>query len=105
LNAVQNTRTDDTIVLGASLARNEARLWVHDTGCGVPVSDWARIFERFERGTGASRRYRGSGLGLAVVKAIVEAHGGHVELESRVGDGSKFTLVVPKEAASGEPNA
>jgi two-component system, OmpR family, sensor kinase len=100
-NAVQHTNPLDTIALGAALAGEEARLWVRDTGTGIAVADQERIFDRFTRGTGAQRRYRGGGLGLAIVRAIAEAHGGRVELESRLGEGSMFTVVVPREPRHG----
>jgi len=95
-NAVPHTRPDETISIGAALSEDESRIWVQDTGSGISVSEQARIFNRFTRGTGAHRRYRGGGLGLAIVKAIAEAHGGRVELESRLGQGSKFTIVIPR---------
>ena len=75
----------------------EVRLTVRDTGIGISVPDQAAIFDRFTRGSGAHLRYRGSGLGLAIVKAIADAHGGRVELESRLGEGSTFTIVVPRD--------
>jgi two-component system, OmpR family, sensor kinase len=103
-NAVQHTEPDDTVAIGTSLTEEEARLWVRDSGSGVPVADQERIFNRFTRGTGAHRRYRGGGLGLAIVKAIAGAHGGRVELESRLGQGSTFTIVVPQEPIEGEGN-
>jgi two-component system, OmpR family, sensor kinase len=95
-NAVQHTLPEDTIALGASLSEDNARLWVRDTGSGILLSDQSRIFDRFVRGTDAHRYYRGSGLGLAVVNAMVEAHGGRVDLESRIGEGSTFTIIVPR---------
>jgi two-component system OmpR family sensor kinase len=100
-NAVPHTRPDDTISIGAALTEDECRIWVQDTGSGISVSEQARIFNRFTRGTGAHRRYRGGGLGLAIVKAIAEAHGGRVELESRLGQGSKFTIVIRREQLEG----
>jgi signal transduction histidine kinase len=100
-NAVQHTDPEDTIALGTSLTEGEARLWVRDTGAGIPVGDQERIFERFTRGTGAHRLYRGGGLGLAIVRAIAEAHGGRVVLESRLGEGSTFTIVIPREPRQG----
>jgi two-component system, OmpR family, sensor kinase len=100
-NAVQHTDAEDTIAIGASLNEDVVRIWVRDTGAGVSVSDQDIIFNRFTRGTDAHRRYAGGGLGLALVKAIAEAHGGHVELESRLGEGSTFTMVVPKQANEG----
>jgi signal transduction histidine kinase len=96
-NAVQHTRAGDRIGLGAELADGTARLWVHDSGPGVPAHESRRIFERFARGEGA-RRGEGAGLGLAIVRAIAEAHGGRVELRSPPGDGATFTIVVPAGA-------
>ena len=101
-NAVQHTVADDTIAIGSALEDGEVRIWVRDTGAGIPLSDQIRIFERFTRGRGADRRYRGGGLGLAIVKAIAEAHGGRVDLDSRLGSGSTFTIVLPVEGPRGE---
>jgi two-component system, OmpR family, sensor kinase len=95
-NAVLHTVADDTIAIGTSLGDDEARIWVRDTGSGISEPDQARIFNLFTRGRDAHRRYRGGGLGLAVVKAIAEAHGGRVELESRLGQGSTFTIVLTR---------
>jgi two-component system OmpR family sensor kinase len=100
-NAVQHTLEDDTIAIGTSLSEREVRLWVRDTGTGIALSDQARIFDRFTRGTGAHLRYRGGGLGLAIVKAIAEAHGGRVDLESRLGKGSTFTILIPQQPSEG----
>jgi two-component system, OmpR family, sensor kinase len=95
-NAVQHTLENDTVAIGTSLDNDEARLWVRDTGSGIPFSEQERIFDRFTRGRTAHTRYRGGGLGLAIVKAIAEGHGGRVELESQLGEGSTFTIVVPR---------
>jgi two-component system, OmpR family, sensor kinase len=101
LNAVQHTRADDTIAIGTSVTGNEVRLWVRDTGSGISVADQARIFTRFTRGADAHLRYRGGGLGLAIVREIADAHGGQVELESRVGEGSTFTIALPRHPSKG----
>jgi two-component system, OmpR family, sensor kinase len=100
-NAAKHTVADDTIAIGTSASDGEARLWVRDSGRGIPLSDQQRIFERFSRGRDAHRRYRGGGLGLAIVKAIAEAHGGRVELESHLGQGSTFTIVLPRPPREG----
>jgi signal transduction histidine kinase len=92
-NALQTTREEDTVGIGASVDDETVRIWVRDTGRGIARSDQAGIFDRFVR---RSRGSRGTGLGLAVVKAIAEAHGGHVELESRVGAGSTLTIVLSR---------
>jgi two-component system OmpR family sensor kinase len=104
-NALQHTKSDDTIAIGTALTHDEALIWVRDTGTGVPLSEQERIFDRFTRGREASRRYRGGGLGLANVKAIAEAHDGRVELESRLNEGSTFTIIIPRYASDGEPGA
>jgi signal transduction histidine kinase len=94
-NAIQHTVSTDTIALQAVVVADEVHISVRDTGTGISISDQARIFARFTRGRGAHRRYQGSGLGLAIVRAIAEAHGGRVELESRLGVGSTFTVALP----------
>lgn len=94
-NAAQHTSAGDAIVLGSALTNGHVRFWVRDTGTGIAPGDRERIFERFARAANSRRRSEGAGLGLAIVKAIVEAHGGRVELESQLGKGSTFTLAVP----------
>jgi signal transduction histidine kinase len=97
-NAAQHTRPDGTVAIGLSLNENEARISVRDNGAGIALSDQAGVFDRFTRGKGAQRRYRTNGLGLAVAKAIADAHGGRLELDSRVGEGSTFTIIVPADS-------
>lgn len=71
-------------------------LEVADTGIGIPPDQLERIFERFYQVDGSTtRRYGGTGLGLALVKEIIEAHGGKVGVESNEGRGSTFTLTFP----------
>jgi signal transduction histidine kinase len=94
-NAVQHTVAGAIIELGSSLDRGKVLFWVRDTGEGIPTAEQTRIFERFARVTNTRRRSDGSGLGLAIVKAIVEAHHGSVNLQSNLGTGSTFSLVLP----------
>jgi two-component system, OmpR family, sensor kinase len=100
-NAVQHTAESDTIAISTAVRGDHVRITVRDTGVGISVPDQAAIFDRFTRGTGAHLRYGGSGLGLAIVKAIADAHHGIVELESRLGEGATFTIVVPRDASQG----
>ncbi|HET6770854.1 MAG TPA: HAMP domain-containing sensor histidine kinase [Actinomycetota bacterium] len=100
-NAVQHTSEEEAIGIGTAVTDTEVRIWVRDSGRGIAISDQARIFDRFARGKDAHRRYRGGGLGLAIVRAIAEAHGGRVELDSRLGEGSTFTVVVPRDSGEG----
>jgi signal transduction histidine kinase len=94
-NASQNTKEGDVIAVGSKVANGEASLWVRDTGPGVKPRDRERIFRRFERGDGGRGRSGGAGLGLAIVHAVARAHEGRVELDSNVGHGSTFALVLP----------
>jgi K+-sensing histidine kinase KdpD len=70
-----------------------------DKGIGIPSGDLSRIFERFKRGSNVSEAVPGSGIGLAGVKQIVEQHGGSIEVESREGEGSTFTVRLPLSSA------
>ena len=70
-----------------------------DKGIGIPSGDLSRIFERFKRGSNVSEAVPGSGIGLAGVKHIVEQHGGSIEVESREGEGSTFTVRLPLSSA------
>jgi signal transduction histidine kinase len=72
------------------------RIWVRDCGEGIPSTDHERIFEPFyRRGTELRRETIGIGIGLSIVRHIIEAHGGRVSVESEPGHGSKFTLHIP----------
>ncbi len=96
-NAVKASKVGTKIELNANIRNNvkggRLAISVQDEGTGIPLELQERIFQRFERGDSSDGR--GTGLGLAIVKAIVEAHHGVVELESNLGVGSKFTLVIP----------
>ena len=72
-------------------------IWVRDSGVGIAPSEQRQIFTRFTRGGGSSRLYEGTGIGLAIVRAIAEAHGGRVRVTSRPGEGARFDLVLPIE--------
>ncbi len=98
-NAVKATSEGDTIRLSA-IHEGDLRLQVSDTGRGLSEQEQQRLFGRFVRSTD---RYRGSGLGLAIVRAVAEAHGGSVELDSQPESGAKFTIVLPKSRVSRSP--
>jgi two-component system OmpR family sensor kinase len=95
-NAAEHAGEDATITLGSRRRDGEVSFWVADSGPGIAVADHAAIFERFAR-RGGRRRSDGAGLGLAIVRAMAEAHGGRVELDSRAGAGARFTLTIPTE--------
>jgi two-component system phosphate regulon sensor histidine kinase PhoR len=79
---------------------------VQDHGSGIERKHLDRIFERFYRvDKSRSRKLGGTGLGLAIVKHIVQAHGGRVSVESQIGEGSTFTLHLPKIPDIGLPQS
>lgn len=95
-NAVQYSAPGGRIRVSASADAREAIITVADTGIGIPLADQERIFERFYRVDAArSREAGGTGLGLSIARHIVEAHGGHIWVESEVGAGSKFSFSIP----------
>jgi signal transduction histidine kinase len=124
-NAVKHTSESDRISVGGAWVEDEGgtpqsgrapvareladpvsrvlEIWVSDTGTGIPAGDHERIFERFGKGSNSAVS-EGSGLGLSIVKAIAEAHGGTVLLESEEGKGSRFALRIPSSGgeAGGE---
>lgn len=92
-NAVDNTSPEDGITIGAAADHHEFRLWVADTGRGIPPEAMDHLFDRFYR-VGENG---GSGLGLAIVDALARAHGGRVHARSRLGEGSTFEVILPRE--------
>ncbi len=97
-NAIKYTETEGYIRIEVSETQNSVSISVKDNGIGIPEEDMPYIFERFYRADKSRNRATGgSGIGLTIVKAIVEAHGGRVLAESRLQEGSSFTVVLPKE--------
>lgn len=94
-NAVKHTHDGDPIAIGSSYDGHTARLWVRDTGPGVPPEDRERIFERFGRGA-VPPGDEGFGLGLSIVGAIAHAHGGRVTVEDAA-PGARFVITLPEE--------
>ena len=93
-NALKYARPGGKVRLRARAEGDSALLEVEDDGIGIPPEDLPRVFDRLYRGD-RSRSERGLGLGLALVKAIVTAHGGSVAVESEPGRGARFTVRVP----------
>jgi signal transduction histidine kinase len=94
-NALKFTPTGGRVSLSAELDGAWILLKVADNGVGIPAADRDRVFREFERGTDAEARRMGAGLGLSLVKRIVELHGGSVALESEHGVGTKVTCRLP----------
>ena len=107
-NAVKFTERGSIDVIARQTPDGGALIEVVDTGVGIAESEMPQIFDRFYRGSGANEaRGTGSGLGLAIVKSIVDMHHGSIVVESRVGQGSRFVVELPKDPrdATRAPNA
>jgi two-component system sensor histidine kinase ResE len=95
-NAIRHTPEGGQVTIDAQRDDGRVRVSVRDTGEGIPEEDLPRVFERFYRGEKSrARSSGGAGLGLAIARGIVEAHGGHIEVNSRLGEGSIFTFTLP----------
>ena len=91
-NALTHAGSGDPVIVRVTATRDEVEITVSDTGHGLPHDELARIFEP---GVRLDADTTGSGLGLALSRAIVEAHGGTIAVDSIVGEGSTFTIVLP----------
>jgi two-component system phosphate regulon sensor histidine kinase PhoR len=102
-NAIKYTPQGGEVEVTAGRERGRCFLTVRDTGIGIEEKHLARIFERFYRvDRGRSRETGGTGLGLSIVKHLIGAMGGEVRVESRPGQGSRFTLLLPAHAAESQ---
>jgi PAS domain S-box-containing protein len=93
LNAIQAMPAGGEVTISASRTDQSVLLSVQDTGVGIPQEDMSNLFRPL-----FSRKAQGQGLGLAVAKRIVEAHGGRIDVNSQVGKGSTFTITLPQKA-------
>ncbi len=95
-NAIKYSPAGGAICLSVEAGENEAILRVKDNGFGIPQADLPFIFDRFHRvHSQETEKIEGSGLGLSIVKPVIEQHKGHLEVESEVGKGSCFTISLP----------
>lgn len=97
-NALKFTPAEGQVRFEIQELKNAIAITVTDTGCGMNPDQIPHIFERFWQARETS--HQGTGLGLAITKSIVDAHGGRIFVESSVGKGSKFTILLPQNTAS-----
>jgi len=92
-NAVKYSPPGAPVVCEAEASGREVTIRVRDRGCGIASEDREHVFEKFYRGAGEiSRQVKGAGVGLSLVRQIVEAHGGTVDFDTRVGEGTVFRI-------------
>jgi two-component system sensor histidine kinase HydH len=96
LNAIEAMPAGGRLTLGATISGSAPVLTVADTGSGIAPELLPRVFEPY-----VTTKTRGLGLGLAIARRIVEAHGGRIEAESRAGQGTRFRITLPREGAGG----
>ena len=101
-NAIKFTPTGGQISTRVALVDRQLSMQIADTGPGIPVSEQEKIFQPFYRGSQGRRIVEGMGLGLSIVRDIVKAHGGEIELESTPGEGSRFLLQIPMGTVQAE---
>jgi two-component system sensor histidine kinase VicK len=92
-NAVEHTQPGQVIAVSAQRDGNWVRISVRDEGEGIPEAQLKTIFNRFY--TRKTQGKRGYGLGLSIADALVKAHGGRIEVSSRIGEGSTFAVLLP----------
>jgi signal transduction histidine kinase len=101
-NAIRHTPSGGRVhVQVCSTAHSEVTVTVEDSGAGIPADELPKIFERFYRGEVSRARvgstHGGAGLGLTIAKGLVEAHGGHIDMRSTLGQGSIFSFTLPRQ--------
>ena len=100
-NALKYSRPGSRVVLSTEREGRWAVLRVRDRGVGIPAGELARVCEPFYRASNVAHRFPGSGLGLASVHGVAEAHGGTVSVDSEVGIGTTVTLRLPLDSSDG----
>jgi signal transduction histidine kinase len=94
-NAIKYTQNGGEIKVTGTLEDNQVIIRVADNGQGIPLEEQANIFDRFFRASNVPDSSTGTGLGLAITKSIVENHRGRIWVDSALGKGSVFTVVLP----------
>lgn len=95
-NAVKYTPSGGSVSLGVEIMGDKAKICVQDTGVGISPTQIGKIFERFERGDDSySKKQVGTGIGLSLTKHLIELNGGKIGVESEIGKGSTFWLLIP----------
>jgi len=102
-NAIKYNRPNGTVMLRAEAGENEMTLFIQDTGVGIPDESVPHLFEKFYRVREHETRASGTGLGLSICKQIIHGHGGRIEVKSKIGVGTIFSIFLPRTSRT-QPN-
>ncbi|MBI4771205.1 MAG: ATP-binding protein, partial [Chloroflexi bacterium] len=102
-NAIKYTPEGGAIMVMVQETEDQEILMVQDSGVGIALADQPYIFDKFYRAKGVPENVPGTGLGLSIVTSIVENHGGRIWVDSKPGEGSLFTVVLPKYKPEASP--
>jgi two-component system, sensor histidine kinase and response regulator len=101
-NALKFTPEGGSVTLRVMVDSDHAAVQVEDTGIGIPIEQHSHIFKKFQQiDSSYQRKYEGTGLGLSLTKLLVDLHGGRIEVDSTMGEGSCFTVWLPKQEIAG----
>jgi len=95
-NAIKYNRSGGSVVMSASAGESGFRISIQDTGVGIPDEAVPHLFEKFYRVHETEGHAAGTGLGLSICKEIVQGHGGRMEVKSKLGVGSTFSVILPR---------
>ena len=97
-NAIKYNRPNGTVMLRAEASETEMTLFIQDTGVGIPDESLPHLFEKFYRVREHETRASGTGLGLTICKQIIHGHGGRIEIKSKIGVGTVFSIFLPRNS-------
>jgi signal transduction histidine kinase len=95
-NAVKYNRPNGTVIVTGAFDSNDISISIQDTGVGIPDESIPHLFEKFYRVREHESKASGTGLGLSITKQIVQGHNGRIEVKSKMGVGTSFTVYIPR---------
>ena len=98
-NAIKYNRENGNVVVSVTLNKGLWKFQVADNGFGIPKAAIPNLFKKFYRVGGTEQKISGTGLGLSICKEIVQGHGGSVEIDSKLNQGTKFRFYIPQQGA------
>jgi two-component system, OmpR family, phosphate regulon sensor histidine kinase PhoR len=95
-NAIKYNRPNGSVIVTANFSESEESITIQDTGLGIPEESIPHLFEKFYRVREHESKATGTGLGLSICKQIIQGHNGRIEVKSKMGVGTSFTIHLPR---------